>query len=205
MNYFIPGALSNNHSCLHKPSGSLKTRIYFSRISVKTGRLRIISPIVVLSERYWQDFLIIHRKRYTMVDGHILYVGGDEDDRYLVTDALKEIGCTNQVINFEDGPALIEYLQVAHERPFIILCDLHLPQISGLELKEIINADEKLKKRSIPFIFLSDAVHPKDVEAAYMSLVQGFYLKSQTYEGLKDQLRAICEYWKQAVLPKEGV
>ena len=96
-----------------------------------------------------------------MVDGHILYVGGDEDDRYLVTDALKEIGCTNQVINFEDGPALIEYLQAAHERPFFILCDLHLPQISGLELKEIINADEKLKKRSIPFIFLSDAVHPQ--------------------------------------------
>ncbi|KQS27865.1 response regulator [Dyadobacter sp. Leaf189] len=138
-----------------------------------------------------------------MQNGPILYVGGDDDDRYLVADALKDNGCTSQVINFENGQALIDYLRAATERPFIILCDLHLPQMSGLELKEIINSDETLKRRSIPFIFLSDAVHPRDVEDAYMSLVQGFYLKAKTYEGLKDQLAAICDYWEKATLPGE--
>ena len=133
----------------------------------------------------------------------ILYVGGDDDDRYLVTDALADIGCNIQVVNFENGHELIKYLQTTHERPFYILCDLHLPQLSGLELKEMINSDDKLKRRSIPFIFLSDMVHPHDVEKAYMSLVQGFYVKSKTYEGLKKQLRAICEYWQEATLPDE--
>ncbi|WP_439559393.1 response regulator [Dyadobacter sp.] len=138
-----------------------------------------------------------------MQNGSILYVGGDDDDRYLVADALKDNGCSNQVINFDNGQALIDYLRSTTERPFIILCDLHLPQMSGLELKELINSDETLKRRSIPFIFLSDAVHPRDVEDAYMSLVQGFYLKAKTYEGLKDQLGAICDYWERATLPGE--
>jgi len=138
-----------------------------------------------------------------MENGPILYVGGDEDDRYLVTDALEEIGCTSNVINFDNGQALIDYLGSNKERPFIILCDLYLPQMTGLELKEVINRDDQLKRRTIPFIFLSESVNPKDVDDAYMSLVQGFYVKSPTFEGLKEQLRAICDYWERATLPGE--
>lgn len=138
-----------------------------------------------------------------MENGPILYVGGDEDDRYLVTDALESIGCTNEVINFDNGKALIEYLNSNKERPFIILCDLYLPQMTGLELKEVINADDNLKRRTIPFIFLSETVNPMDVDDAYMSLVQGFYVKAPTFDGLKQQLRAICEYWELATLPGE--
>lgn len=138
-----------------------------------------------------------------MENGPILYVGGDEDDRYLVTDALEEIGCTSKVINFDNGKALIDYLGSSKERPFIILCDLYLPQMTGLELKEVINRDDQLKRRTIPFIFLSESVNPKDVDDAYMSLVQGFYVKSPTFEGLKEQLRAICDYWERATLPGE--
>ena len=140
-----------------------------------------------------------------MENGPILYVGGDEDDRYLVTDALAEIGCTSKVINFDNGQALIDYLASSKERPFIILCDLYLPQMTGLELKEVINQDDQLKRRTIPFIFLSESVNPKDVDDAYMSLVQGFYVKSPTFEGLKEQLSAICDYWERATLPGEKV
>ena len=138
-----------------------------------------------------------------MQNNPILYVGGDEDDRYLVTDALAAVGYSSQVINFDNGPALIDYLRSSQDRPFLILCDLYLPQMTGLELKEAINADDKLKRRAIPFIFLSESVNPKDVDDAYMSLVQGFYIKARTYDGLKDQLRAICDYWERATLPME--
>ena len=136
-----------------------------------------------------------------MENGPVLYVGGDEDDRYLVTDALAAIGCTSEVVNFDDGDLLIEYLRSSAERPFFILCDLYLPKMSGLELKEMINADDQLKRRAIPFIFLSESVSEVDVEEAYMSLVQGFYVKAPTYQGLKDQLKAICQYWELATLP----
>lgn len=135
----------------------------------------------------------------------ILYVGGDEDDRHLVTEALRDIGCSSQVINFDHGYALIEYLTNSKERPFMILCDFHLPRMTGMELKEKINSDDKLKRHSIPFIFLSESVNPQDVDEAYMSLVQGFYVKAPTYEGLKDQLQAICGYWERAVTPGQRV
>ncbi|GGB96600.1 response regulator [Dyadobacter sediminis] len=140
-----------------------------------------------------------------MENNPILYVGGDEDDRYLVTDALRDIGCASQVVNFDNGNALIDYLSNSKSRPFLILCDFHLSGMSGMELKEEINSDVKLKKHSIPFIFLSESVNPKDVEEAYMSLVQGFYVKAPTYEGLKDQLQSICGYWERAVLPGQQV
>ncbi|WP_138477042.1 response regulator [Dyadobacter bucti] len=136
-----------------------------------------------------------------MENGPILYVGGDPDDRFLVENALGEIGCTSEVINFDNGYELIDYLRETVTRPFFILCDLHIPQITGLELKELINSDENLKKRSIPFIFLSESINPKDVDDAYMSLVQGFYLKPRSYEELKEQMFAICSYWQLAVLP----
>ncbi len=136
-----------------------------------------------------------------MAKDAILYVGGDVDDKFLVSNALADIGCKSEVINFDTGYELIEYLRNTDERPFLILCDLNIPKISGLELREKINADDHLKKRSIPFIFLSDSVNPKDVDDAYLSLVQGFYLKPPTYEELKDQLAYICGYWERAILP----
>ncbi|KAA6438462.1 response regulator [Dyadobacter flavalbus] len=140
-----------------------------------------------------------------MTNKTILYVGGDEDDRHLVTSALADVGCTNEVINFDNGEALIAYLNNIKNRPFLILCDFHLHGMTGMELKEEINADAKLKKYSIPFIFLSESVNSKDVEEAYMSLVQGFYVKAPSYEGLKDQLGSICGYWERAVLPGQKV
>ncbi|MCF2443610.1 response regulator [Dyadobacter sp. CY345] len=131
----------------------------------------------------------------------ILYVGGDLDDKFLVSTALSDIGCESKVVNFDNGYQLLEYLRNTEERPFFILCDLNIPQITGLELKEKINADDELKKRSIPFIFLSDSVNPRDVDEAYLSLVQGFYLKPPTYDALKEQLSYICGYWERAILP----
>ena len=136
-----------------------------------------------------------------MENGPILYVGGDPDDRFLVEQALGEIGSESEVINFDNGYQLVDYLRQTETRPFLILCDLYIPQITGLELKELINSDENLKKRSIPFIFLSESVNARDVDDAYMSLVQGFYVKPANYAELKELLSAICNYWQRAVLP----
>jgi CheY-like chemotaxis protein len=150
----------------------------------------------------WPAFFLARANEYSsMENGPILYVGGDPDDRFLVENALADIGSDSEVINFDNGYELVDYLRNTEIRPFFILCDLHIPQITGLELKELINSDEDLKKRSIPFIFLSENINPKDVEDAYISLVQGFYLKPSDYEDLKDQLLAICNYWERAVLP----
>lgn len=136
-----------------------------------------------------------------MHDEPIIYVGGDPDDHYLLANALSDIGCANELINLTDGPALIEYMTSTGRKPFLILCDLHLPGMSGIELRDMINDDDRLKKLAIPFIFLSEVVSSKDVEKAYLSLVQGFYKKASDYEELKDQLQAICNYWLKAIHP----
>ncbi|QRR02446.1 response regulator [Dyadobacter sandarakinus] len=136
-----------------------------------------------------------------MQDEPIYYIGGDEEDQHQVTRALAEIGIPNKLVHFEDGPQLMDHMRTTHTKPFLILCDLRLPGMSGLELREEINNDRKLRSMSIPFIFLSESVPPRDVERAYLSLVQGFYQKPSDYDELKEQLQIICQYWARAIRP----
>jgi len=135
------------------------------------------------------------------IRGPILYIEDDNDDQMLVQMALKEIDCQNELLMFNNGMQAIDYLRTTKDKPFLILCNLRLPGMSGLELKDFLNQDLELKKKSIPFVFLSGIVNPVDVETAYLQLVQGFYKKEKIFEELKDQLKAILEYWYKAIHP----
>ncbi|QRR00714.1 response regulator [Dyadobacter sandarakinus] len=138
-----------------------------------------------------------------MQESPIIYVGGDDDDRYLVGSALDELGFENEIIYFNVGTQLVDYLNSAHTKPFIILCDLNLPGMSGLELRETLNQEDSIRGLSIPFIFLSEVIRPKDINQAYQSLVQGFYKKPSDFQGLKNLLSAIYTYWSLAVHPSK--
>ncbi len=53
-----------------------------------------------------------------------------------------------------------------------------MPIMNGLELRRHIQENEGLRKKSIPFVFLSTAARPKEVEEAYNLTVQGFFVKA---------------------------
>jgi CheY-like chemotaxis protein len=132
-----------------------------------------------------------------MVPGPIVLVEDDADDVVIFNEVLKELNIPNPVIHFVNPSDAYHFLDASTEQPYIIICDVNLPRMSGLEFKNKLDANEKLKKKSIPFVFYSTSAEKKYVTEAYLHLtVQGYFRKPQTYQEIKSQIRVIFEYWK---------
>lgn len=135
------------------------------------------------------------------VKGPIISIEDDVDDQYIIRQVIRELGVSNDLIFFNNGQEALAYLQTMTEQPFLILCDINMPLMDGIELRERICSDEQLERKSIPFIFLTTAADKKMVRDAYDATVQGFFQKADTYDGLRQQLRLIIEYWGACLHP----
>jgi DNA-binding NarL/FixJ family response regulator len=133
--------------------------------------------------------------------GPIVLVDDDPDDQEMIERIIKKMDLKNEIRHFSNGEQVFEYLKTTKENPFIVICDINMPIINGIELKTLIDKDPVLKLKSIPFVFLSTAANPEQVGEAYKLSVQGFFLKGQSYDVLKNSLKRIIEYWQACVHP----
>ncbi|WP_221391781.1 response regulator [Dyadobacter sp. NIV53] len=133
--------------------------------------------------------------------GPIIAIEDDADDQFLLITAVAELKIPNRIVFFENGLEALGYLESTQEQPFLILCDINMPVMNGLELREQIDQNEYLKKKSIPFVFLSTADNPNIIEAAYHSKIQGFYKKLSNFKDYKKQIRIIVDYWEHCLHP----
>ena len=132
-----------------------------------------------------------------MVQGPIIIVEDDKDDRDIIEEVLKELIIPNEIVWFKRCVDAFDYLKTHTNQPFLIFCDINLPGLSGLEFKRQIDADKELRKKSIPFVFLSTSTDKKYVDEAYMEMtVQGYFQKANSYVEIKNTVKAILEYWK---------
>jgi CheY-like chemotaxis protein len=132
-----------------------------------------------------------------MIIGPIILVEDDDDDIEIFKEVLKELDIPNQLISFKRPDNAYHFLEKNDEQPFIIISDMNLPGMSGLEFKNKLDANENLRKKSIPFIFYSTSAEKKYITTAYLNLtVQGYFRKADNLKGIKNQLRIIFEYWK---------
>jgi CheY-like chemotaxis protein len=131
--------------------------------------------------------------------GPILIVDDDQDDQDMIERIIVNMNVENERKKFYDGEQLLQYLRTTSERPFIIICDINMPMMNGLQLKQEIEADPMLKKKSIPFVYLSTTANPQQVRKAYELTVQGFFVKGQSYDALKGSVNQIIQYWKMCV------
>jgi len=128
-------------------------------------------------------------------------VEDDMDDQEIIIDALKTLGLQNEIKTFDTGQKALDFLKIMDRQPFMIISDVNLPVMNGLQLKSEIQNNEYLRSKSIPFIFLTTSGDKKAVEEAYDLQVQGFFVKEITYEGINKQLRGIVDYWKSCRHP----
>jgi CheY-like chemotaxis protein len=131
------------------------------------------------------------------IKGPIVIVDDDDDDHYILKRVCEKLGITTPIIFFSDGKKLLEYLRASQERPFIILCDVNMPVMNGLEVKRNIDNDEYLRKKGIPFIFFSTSAMSSIVREAFSMSVQGFFLKAQSLDELEKTLSVIFAYWEK--------
>lgn len=119
--------------------------------------------------------------------------------------AIKELQVANELRFFTDGKTAFQYLESTPQKPFLILCDINLPGMNGIELRKQLNQNDYLRRKSIPFLFVSTAANPELVRTAYDETVQGYFKKPVYYSGLKEQIRLILAYWRECLHPDSNL
>ena len=138
---------------------------------------------------------------YMPTTGPIVIVEDDLEDQDVIGHVFSEINVTNELKFFAKSSDALEFLRTTGKQPFLILCDVNMPEMNGLELRRQLCETDYLKERSIPFVFLSTSVRTEDVKQAFDLMAQGFFKKAENYAALKKDLQAIVEYWMNCRRP----
>ena len=131
----------------------------------------------------------------------IIIVDNDDGDIELLKIAFTELNVENEIIVFNDGCKFLEYMKVEKGGTFFILCDINMPKVTGIELKKIIQEDERLRLKCVPFILLSTSRATASVMEAYSYGVNGYFIKPTGVEKLMEMLLAIITYWSESEHP----
>ncbi|HEU4843679.1 MAG TPA: response regulator [Burkholderiaceae bacterium] len=130
----------------------------------------------------------------------ILLVEDDQVDVMTILRALKEIHVVNPVVSMENGEAALDYLRdPAKERPCIILLDLNMPIMNGIEFLQMIKHDAELKR--IPVIVLTTSEEQQDKVHSFDLGVAGYMAKPVDYRRFVEMMRSIDLYWTISEMP----
>ena len=135
----------------------------------------------------------------------ILIADDDDDDRLMTREAFEEVRILNEIFFVKDGMELIDYLfrkgkfesPDISPRPGLILLDLNMPRMDGLEALNIIKKDSYL--RSIPVTIFTTSKAEEDVVRSYNLGVNCFITKPVTYTGLVEVVRQLNSFWFELV------
>jgi CheY-like chemotaxis protein len=135
-----------------------------------------------------------------IVNRPILLVEDDKVDIMTVMRALKEIRVTNPVINKENGEDALSYLRdPASEKPCIILLDLNMPVMNGIEFLQVVKHDSQLRR--IPVVVLTTSEEQQDKVSSFDLGVAGYMAKPVDYRQFVEVMRSIDAYWTISEMP----
>jgi len=134
------------------------------------------------------------------VTGKILLVEDNPDDEFLALRALAKNNVANEVVVARDGLEALDYLFGEGSRagqaplvPEVILLDLKLPKIDGLEVLRRIRADERTRR--IPTVILTTSNETLDIETSYDNGCNSYIRKPVDFEQFIDAVRQLGLYW----------
>ena len=133
--------------------------------------------------------------------GPIIIIEDDSDDQELLTLVFRQLEYKNEIVFFEESEKALAYLLESDVEPFLILSDINIPKLNGLELREKIHTNEDLRIKCIPYLFFSTSAEQEYVIDAYSKSVQGFFVKPVTFDKLKRTIRIIVGYWQECESP----
>ena len=133
--------------------------------------------------------------------GPIIIIDDDVDDQDILKEALDELGIKNEVKSFTDSNEALYYLIDSTDKPLLIICDINIPVMNGLELRRKIIESDRVRKKSIPFIFFTTSPQKEAIEEAYDLMVQGYFKKPNTIGEVKELLKTMVNYWITCLHP----
>jgi two-component SAPR family response regulator len=134
--------------------------------------------------------------------GPIIIIEDDVEDKEILYDVFKELEIENEIIFFSECHLVLEYLTSIETEPFLILSDIEMPELNGLELRAQIHTNENFRLKGIPYLFFSTWAEQKYVLEAYFNSVHGFFLKPHDWNHIKRTIKIIIEYWQACESPQ---
>lgn len=131
--------------------------------------------------------------------GPIIVIEDDEDDQQILKEVFNSLNYENEVILFEDGQTAYDYLLQTHVEPFLIISDINLPKMTGIELRDKVKNNEDLRLQCVPFLFITTGASRHGIIEAYSKSIQGFFVKPSSIVELENTIRKIVEYWKVCI------
>jgi CheY-like chemotaxis protein len=129
----------------------------------------------------------------------ILVIEDDEDDRDILKEIFRDLGYKNKIIFFSDSTEALDYIRQPEIEPFIIISDINMPKLGGLELRNIIIEEEVLGDKDIPYIFISNAQDEYSIKQANKLAIQGYIHKGNDYNKYKEKIKNLIDYWKENI------
>ena len=133
----------------------------------------------------------------------ILLVEDDNVDVMTVKRALKDLKINNPLVSTANGEEALEYLtNNDNKKPCIILLDLNMPKMNGIEFLKIVKVNDILKK--IPVVVLTTSSQQQDIIESFKLSVAGYIVKSVDYAEFTEAISTINLYWTLSKLPSNG-
>ncbi len=131
----------------------------------------------------------------------ILLVEDDDIDAKAVERGFAKLKLANPIVRTKNGLEALQLLRQpdAIQRPYLILLDLNMPIMGGLEFLKIIRQDEELKNTIIFVLTTSSA--DQDLVAAYNENIAGYIVKSDVKGGFDKVIKLLDCYWRVVMLP----
>ena len=130
----------------------------------------------------------------------ILLVDDSPRDTELALDALQQYNLANEVIALRDGADALDYLYRrgefagrADEEPAVVLLDLKMPRVNGLEVLRQIKGDPKL--RMIPIVMMTSSREEQDLIASYSYGVNAYVVKPLSFHEFIEAIRVLGAFW----------
>lgn len=145
---------------------------------------------------------IHHKSDEEKAKVEILLVEDNEGDVFLIKEVFGKAKILNNIKVAHDGETALSLLITENYVPDLILLDLNLPKIGGMELLRTLKKDEKTRK--IPIIILTTSNADRDVKEAYANYVNSYIVKPIDIRKMIEIIQSIENFWVSIVrLPSE--
>jgi CheY-like chemotaxis protein len=133
--------------------------------------------------------------------GPIIIIEDDQDDQEILREVFDQLNLPNLRRFFTCSTEAFCYLLNTNEKPFLVICDINMPILNGFELREKINQNQCIRKKNIPFVFLSTNSEIDTIAKAYDLLARGYFVKPTKIADLTDMITKMIHYWKTSARP----
>jgi len=132
----------------------------------------------------------------------VLLVEDDTIDAMTVQRAFRDLKLANPVQRVVGGEEALAHLRdPAHDEPCLILLDLNMPKMNGIELLAAAKADPVLRR--IPIVVLTTSRDMRDIVECFRLSAAGYVIKPVDYREFIEAIRTICQYWTLSESPRQ--